>query len=70
MYVPAHFQEARPEMLHELMREHALAVLVTLGSDGLNANHIPLEHDPEPRPWGTLRGHVARAKSRVAGLLR
>jgi transcriptional regulator len=61
MYVPSHFAEARVEALQQLMREHALAVLVTLGADRLSANHIPLEYDPEPAPWGTLRGHVARA---------
>jgi transcriptional regulator len=60
MYVPAHFEETRPEVLHELIREHPLAALVTLGSEGLNANHIPLELDPAPAPFGTLRGHVAR----------
>jgi transcriptional regulator len=60
MYVPSHFEETRPEVLHELIRDHALAALVTLGSEGLNANHIPLEHDPWPAPFGTLRGHVAR----------
>lgn len=60
MYVPAHFEETRPEVLHELIREHGLAALVTLGPDGLNANHIPLELDPAPAPLGTLRGHVAR----------
>lgn len=60
MYVPPHFEETRPEVLHELIREHALAALVTLGSEGLNANHIPLELDPAPAPFGTLRGHVAR----------
>ena len=61
MYVPAHFEETRPEVLHRLIREHSLAALVTLGSDGLNANHIPLEIDAQPAPLGTLRGHVARA---------
>ena len=60
MYVPAHFEETRPEVLHELIRDHPLAALVTLGSEGLNANHIPLELDPDPAPGGTLRGHVAR----------
>jgi len=61
MYLPAHFEETRPELRHRLMREYPLAVLVTLGSEGLTANHIPLEYDPEPAPYGTLRGHVARA---------
>ena len=60
MYVPAHFEETRPEVLHQLISEHGLAALVTLGSNGLNANHIPLELDPAPAPLGTLRGHVAR----------
>jgi transcriptional regulator len=60
MYVPAHFEETRSEVLHRLIREHPLAALVTLGPGGLNANHIPLELDPEPAPLGTLRGHVAR----------
>ncbi len=31
------------------------------GKDGLNANHIPFEIDPDPAPFGTLRAHVARA---------
>ncbi len=61
MYLPAHFEETRVEVIHRLIHEHPLAVLVTLDSAGLNANHIPLEIDPEPAPFGTLRGHVARA---------
>ena len=60
MYVPTHFEETRPDVLHQLIREHSLAALVTLGPEGLNANHIPLELDPGPAPFGTLRGHVAR----------
>src|SRR3970040_604518 len=31
MYVPSHFEETRPEGLHELIREHSLAALVTPG---------------------------------------
>ena len=60
MYVPSHFEETRPDVLRRLIHDHSLAALVTLGSDGLNANHIPLELDPEPAPLGTLCGHVAR----------
>ena len=61
MYNPSHFRETRVPVLHDLIRRHPLAALVTLGPDGLVANHIPMEIDPEPEPLGTLRGHVARA---------
>lgn len=61
MYVPAHFDEPRIELLHRLIRARPLGTLVTLAGDGLNANHIPFEIDIEPAPFGTLRGHVARA---------
>lgn len=60
MYVPSHFEESRPEVMHELIRRHPLGTLVTLGENGLNANHIPFEIDPGPAPFGTLRAHVAR----------
>jgi transcriptional regulator len=57
MYNPKHFEEARPEVLQALVREHALATLVTMGSDGLCANLIPLQWQAP----GDLLGHVARA---------
>ncbi len=47
--------------MHDLVRAYPLATLVTLSADGLNANHIPLHLSEQPLPWGTLRGHVARA---------
>jgi len=61
MYIPSHFAETRIDVLHALVCQHPLASLVTLGADGLNANHIPFELDAAPAPYGTLRGHVARA---------
>ncbi len=61
MYLPAHFKEDRTPVLHDLIRAHPLAVLVTLDSNGLAANHIPMEIDAETGELGTLRGHVARA---------
>jgi len=61
MYVPAHFAESRVEVLHELIRSRPLGVLVTLGAEGLSANHVPFEIVPEPQPFGSLRCHVARA---------
>lgn len=61
LYNPALFVEDRPDVLRDLIREHSLATLVTLGPDGFLANHLPLIFDPEPAPFGTLRGHMARA---------
>lgn len=60
MYLPSHFEETRVEVLHRLIREHPLGTLVTLGSEGLNADHVPFEVEAAPAPFGTLRGHVAR----------
>jgi len=61
MYTPKHFEEPRIEVMHELMRARPLATLVTLTSGGLEANHIPMHLVDTPAPFGTLRGHVARA---------
>ena len=61
MYLPEHFEETRVEVLHQLIRARPLAAIVTLGSAGLSANHIPFELSAEPAPLGSLRGHVARA---------
>ena len=63
MYIPRHFEETRVEVLHELIRAHPLAALVVNTPDGLDANHLPFEIDPEPAPFGVLRGHVARSNS-------
>ena len=61
MYVPPHFAEQRLDVLRQLIHDYPLGMLVTLGEEGLNANHIPFEFDSIPAPLGTLRGHVARA---------
>ena len=61
MYLPKHFEETRVPVLHDLIRAHPLAALVVVTAGGLDANHIPLEIDPDPTPFGTLRGHIARA---------
>ena len=60
MYTPRHFEETRTDVLQALMRERPLATLVAMTKRGLDANHIPLLLDDDPKPFGTLRGHVAR----------
>lgn len=61
MYNPREFREERVETLHDLMRRHEFAVLVTTGPEGPAASHIPMLLDPAPAPLGTLRAHLARA---------
>lgn len=61
MYIPAHFEENRPEILHALIQAHPLGQLVTHGPDGLDANPVPFELDTTVGPRGVLRAHVARA---------
>ena len=60
MYLPAAFREDRVAVLHAAIRAHGLASLVTLTPQGLLASHLPLLLDPEPAPYGTLIGHLAR----------
>jgi transcriptional regulator len=60
MYVPSHFEESRSELLHGLIAAHPLGVLITHGSEGLDANHLPFEIDAGIGDHGVLRTHVAR----------
>lgn len=43
MYMPAHFEENRPEVLHRLIVEQPFGALITLGPNGLDANHVPFD---------------------------
>jgi transcriptional regulator len=61
MYLPASFKEERVPVLHEAIRKIKVGTLVTLGSEGLEASPLPMLIDPEPAPFGTLYGHLARA---------
>ena len=62
MYVPRHFEESRTDVLHELVRAHPFATLVTQSADGLEANHLPRWSSiPSRRHTARLVGHVARA---------
>ena len=61
MYMPQHFAETRPEVIHRIIREHPLGTLVTQGADGLDADHIPFEFEPAEGTHGVLLAHLARA---------
>lgn len=68
MYIEKRYEETRVEVLHGLIRAYPLATLVTQAADGLNANHIPMHISDSPAPFGTLRGHVARANPILADM--
>jgi transcriptional regulator len=61
MYTPAHFKEERTEALHQLVHDHPLGLLITLGPEGMDATPIPFLLDTEPDGTAVLRAHVARA---------
>ena len=61
VYIPKHFNQSEIQAIHDLMAGNPLGALVTAGSGGLCANHIPFELVREVAPYGALLGHVARA---------
>lgn len=61
MYIPTQFRETDIPTIHAAIRAAGLATLITMGPDGILATPLPLLLDPEPAPYGTLIGHVARA---------
>lgn len=63
MYIPKQFAEGRPEVLQELIRTSPFGTLVTTTTDGLEASHIPFVLSPDPPPFGTLQGHLARGNA-------
>jgi transcriptional regulator len=60
MYVPAHFNESRTDILHEHIARHPFGTLITHGKNGLDANHIPFDLAASEGELGALRAHVAR----------
>lgn len=63
MYIPDHFAETRPEELARILRANPLGMLVTQGSAGLDADHIPFEFEAGVQTPGILSAHVARANT-------
>lgn len=60
MYIPAPFREERLDVLHETIRQHSFATLVSNGPNGLIATHLPILLDATRGMFGTLVGHMAR----------
>lgn len=60
MYIPEHFAEHNPAELTRIIRAHPLGTLITHTDQGLDAEHLPFEYDPESGSHGRLTAHVAR----------
>jgi transcriptional regulator len=60
MYIPRANQEDRISVLHKLMEDQPFASLITMGSSGLFASHIPMVLE-QNGAMGQLRGHISRA---------
>lgn len=61
MYLPAHFNESRTDILQQCIARHPFGTLITHGKGGLDANHLPFELAAHEGTLGVLRAHVARA---------
>jgi transcriptional regulator len=61
MYIPPLFKEDRLDTMQDVIREADLGLLITHGTTGLFATHLPILFDPEPGPNGALIGHIAKA---------
>ncbi|HEY2040141.1 MAG TPA: FMN-binding negative transcriptional regulator [Edaphobacter sp.] len=61
MYIPKHHEETRIDVIDHLIRSHPLASLVTMGSSGLFASHLPMVLHRSSHEKAVLRGHLSRA---------
>jgi len=61
LYTPSAFAEHGIVRIHEFMRDHSFATVVTNAGTSLIASHLPLLLDADVGPSGVLLGHMARA---------
>jgi transcriptional regulator len=61
MYTPRANSETRTPVIHKLMEEQPFASLVTMGTTGLFASHIPIVLERDSTPLGRLKCHLSRA---------
>jgi transcriptional regulator len=61
MYIPKSFAETDLPVLHQFMRDHNFATLITQQVGELIASHLPFMLDSQRGEYGTLKAHLARA---------
>jgi transcriptional regulator len=60
MYQPEHFRVGDLKLMHALIRAHPFGILVSAGSEGLYATHLPTVLKDDGRN-GVIECHLARA---------
>ena len=60
MYIPSAFQVDDQTALHEFMRQHSFATLVSAGDEEPLVSHLPLLLEADSGTHGKLVGHMAR----------
>ncbi len=70
MYIPPSFDVSSDiPYCHRLIREFAFAQLITVAESGMPfVTHVPFLLDDTRGPFGTLRGHLARANPQAKAL--
>jgi transcriptional regulator len=61
LYRPRAFASDDAAAIARLVDEHPFATLITAGAGEPQVSHLPLRHQSEPAPHGSLFGHMARA---------
>ena len=69
VYLPPAFTEARPEVLVAHIEEHNFGLLISHGTEGLVASHIPFVVDRDGERLQLL-GHLARQNPQIEDLRR
>jgi transcriptional regulator len=69
MYIPRANEETRLAVMREMIAAHPLATLVTMGSTGLFATHLPMFLDEDGSEFGVLKGHIARGNAQAHDFL-
>ena len=59
MYAPKTFEITDPNTIRTIITDNALATVIAMTADGLEANHIPVWFDGDSTLWG----HIAKANS-------
>jgi len=69
MYQPDHYRVEDVPQMHALMRARPLAALISCGSAGLYATHLPTVVK-DAGPYGVIECHLAWVPTRIGRSLR